>query len=77
MQNVDPELYREAFTVFLKSIMKTHNWTLTELAQDVGISRTALSNWVNGYKWPSMYNIMVIADHFGVTLDEMFGRKVK
>ncbi len=41
------------------------------LAQVVGVSRQAVQKWESGASRPDIENLLVIADYFGVTLDDL------
>ena len=45
-----------------------------ELGKFVGVSSQAVSKWERGLTYPDVMLLWPIADLFGVTLDELFGR---
>jgi len=58
----------------LKDLRTERNLTLEELAQDTGISKSALGNYeTNDCKDISHYNIAVLAKFYGVTTDYLLG----
>ena len=46
-----------------------------ELARSVGISQSAVCNWLNGKKEPSIDSLWRLADFFDVSVDYIIGRK--
>lgn len=47
------------------------------LAQKLGVSNQAVSKWESGQSCPDIALLPAIADLFGITLDELFGREPK
>lgn len=45
------------------------------LAQRLGVTNQAVSKWESGQSCPDITLLPVIADLFGITLDELFGRE--
>lgn len=58
----------------LKEIRTIKGKTLLEVERDTGISNANLSRWENGKVIPSIDFCIRLADYYGVTLDELFGR---
>ncbi|MCR5262746.1 MAG: helix-turn-helix domain-containing protein [Clostridiales bacterium] len=50
------------------------NMTQEKLAQAIGISTQAVSKWENGTTMPDITLLPLIADQFGVTIDELYGK---
>lgn len=46
----------------------------SELADALGVSRSAVSNWMNGKNSIDIELVPRICDFFGITVDEFFGR---
>ena len=46
----------------------------SELADALGVSRSAVSNWMNGKNSIDIELVPSICDFFGITVDEFFGR---
>lgn len=53
-----------------KKIFKRHGYTVTELAEKLGISQPALSRMIGGN--PTLDNLSKIADTLGIPLSELF-----
>lgn len=48
--------------------------SLRAVARDMDISNETLNSWMLGSSVPSLANAIMIADFFGMTLDELVGR---
>lgn len=57
------------------SLRKSKNMTQMELADKLGISFQAVSNWERGNSMPDISKLPELAEIFGVTLDELLGEK--
>lgn len=55
----------------LKLIRKYHNRTLTETAEDIGVSKSYLSELENGKKTPSIEVLKSYSDAFGMPLSSI------
>lgn len=61
----------------LRALMKSHNLTVTELAQRAGVPRTNIQQWLTGSS-PNIIQVDKVASYFDLTVDELvFGRKPK
>lgn len=47
------------------------------LAQKLGVTNQAVSKWESGQSCPDIALLPALADLFGITIDELFGRKPK
>lgn len=56
-------------------LRKEKNMTQEQLANHMGISFQAVSKWENGLSSPDVSSFPMLADVFGVTIDELFGRE--
>lgn len=59
----------------LKRIRKNYNTTLEELAKHLEVNKSYLSRVENGIHPISVSLAISIADYFGISLDDLFGRK--
>ncbi len=50
------------------------NKSQLEIAKITGISQQALSTWENGQKMPTIDKCIILANYYGITLDELVGR---
>lgn len=55
----------------LKLLREEKGITQEELAEDLFVSRTAISKWESGRGCPSIDSLKAIAKYFGVTIDEL------
>ena len=47
------------------------NWSQTDLADVLGVSRQSISKWENNTAIPDLDRLVKMKEHFGVTLDEL------
>ena len=59
----------------IAELRKAHNMTQFELADALGISFQAVSNWERGASMPDISKLPELAEIFGVTIDEVLGKK--
>ncbi len=59
----------------ISTLRKEGNMTQMELADRLGISFQAVSNWERGNSMPDISKLPELAEIFGVTLDELLGEK--
>lgn len=57
------------------TLRKQNNMTQMELADRMGISFQAVSNWERGNSMPDISKLPELAEIFGVSLDELLGEK--
>lgn len=53
----------------IQALRKSHGWSQEQLAEQIGVSRQALSKWENGSAIPDTNNVVQLAKLFGVTTD--------
>lgn len=56
---------------------KEKGWTQAELGEKIGVSNQAVSKWESGMTLPDVLLLPVLADAFGIYIDELFSRQVK
>ena len=44
-----------------------------QLAKDLGVGKATVSLWENALREPKLYNLAIIAQYFGVTIDYLAG----
>ena len=65
------------FAYNLKKIRKENNLSQEQLADELGVSRQAVSKWESGRGYPSIDSLKEIANYFSVTIDELLsGEKI-
>ena len=57
----------------LVRLLKNSNRTQLELAEYLGVTQAAISNWCNGVKMPRMDKIDLICKFFGVRRSQLMG----
>ncbi len=59
----------------IAELRKEHNMTQLELADRMGISFQAVSNWERGNSMPDISKLPELAELFGVTIDQLLGER--
>ena len=65
-----------AMRLKIRELREEAQLTQTELAKQLSTSQRNVSNWETGANEPDLSAVMRLADVFGVSLDELFGRDV-
>ena len=60
------------FSERLKEIRKNEGLSQEKLAEKIGVSRQAITKWETGKGLPDVENMVIIAEIFKTTLDELF-----
>lgn len=63
-----------SFAENLKTLRLERGIGQVELAKSIRVSRGIISLWENGLREPGMYNLIALADYFGVSVDYLLGR---
>lgn len=63
------------FTERLRELLRIYGITQYGLAKSTCISPSAICNWLNGKKEPSIESLWKLADYFDVSVDFLIGRK--
>lgn len=63
------------FGHILKELRQERNFSQRDLARQTGISQQALSLWEQNKRTPNMDDCIILADFYGITLDELVGRE--
>ena len=58
----------------MKTQRQVHGFSQRELAKATGIKQQNISRWENGLAIPSIENCEILADFYGITIDELIGR---
>lgn len=66
---------RQILSKNLKRLIKSKGIDQKQLAEHLGISEMAVSNWVQGNKYPRISNIQKMADYFGVKKSDLIEDK--
>ena len=59
----------------IKELRTEHGLSQAALAKAIGVSQKAVDYWERGMNEPKASYILALADFFGVTCDELLGRK--
>lgn len=65
----------ETFSKNLKSLRKEKGLNQSELAKNIGLRQSHISSWELNTSDPSLYNIILLADYFNVSIDYLTGRE--
>ncbi len=58
----------------LKELRENKQISMIQLAQAIGVSDAAISNWENAINEPKVSYLLKLADYFQCTVDELLGR---
>ena len=58
----------------LTNLMKENDISNVKLGKILGVSDTAVMKWKRGEAVPAVDKVMMIAEYFGVSLDELMGK---
>lgn len=67
--------YENRFKDILKELRTERNLGQVELAKAIGVSKGVISLWENGLREPTMYSLILLAEFFNVSIDELVGLK--
>ena len=65
------------FSENLKKIRKEHNLSQEQLADELGVSRQAISKWESGTAYPEMDKIIALCDKFNLNIDDLLHQDIK
>lgn len=65
--------YQGQFKDNLKALRLEKKIGQVELAQAIGVSKGVISLWENGLREPGMYSLILLAQFFKVSIDELVG----
>lgn len=57
----------------LKVLRQERGVGQVELARAIGVSKGIISLWENGLREPSMSSLVMLANYFGISLDDLVG----
>ena len=60
------------FSENLKKIRKEHNLSQEQLADELGVSRQAISKWESAVAYPEMDKIIALCDKFNLNIEDGF-----
>ncbi len=65
------------FSENLKKVRKDHNLSQEQLAEDLGVSRQAISKWESGAAYPEMDKIIMLCDKFDLNIDDLLHHDIR
>ena len=64
-----------SFSENLKSLRKLYKIDQAKLSKELNVSSKTISHWETGYTEPSISQLIMIADFFDISLDELVDRR--
>ncbi len=61
----------------IKTLRKRNKLSQWKLAENLGVVQQAVSSWESEKNEPTIFSCIMIADYFGVTLDELCRSEIK
>ena len=61
----------------LKELRKKNKYSQEYVAEQLNISRQAISHWENGKSYPDIDNLVLLADVFHISVDELLNEKIE
>lgn len=65
------------FSENLKKIRKDHNLSQEQLADELGVSRQAISKWESSLAYPEMDKIIALCDKFNLNIDDLLNKDIR
>ena len=65
------------FAENLKKIRKENNLSQEQLAEELGVSRQAISKWESASAYPEMDKIIALCDKFNLNIDDLLHKDIK
>ena len=59
----------------IKQLMKSEGLTQMQLASQIHVGQSTISEWLTGKNEPSIESLWKLADYFDVSVDFLIGRK--
>ena len=64
-----------SFSERLKELRAEEGCSQTDIAKIVGTTQMAISHWERGHSEPSITQLIILSDFFGVTTDYLVGKE--
>lgn len=71
------EIYKKIFSRNLNHYMEVNSKTQTDLVNDLGFNKSAVSTWCNGTRLPRMDKVEVLANYFKINRSDLIEEKSK
>ena len=65
------------FSENLKKIRKDNNLSQEQLADELGVSRQAISKWESAVAYPEMDKIITLCDKFNLNIDDLLHKDIR
>ncbi len=65
----------KSFGAILKEIRKAHHMSQKELGKRLGVGQTTIANYEKDIRFPNQESLMIMADVFDVSVDQLLGRQ--
>ncbi len=65
------------FAENLKKVRKDNNLSQEQLAEELGVSRQAISKWESALAYPEMDKIIALCDKFNLNIDDLLHKDIK
>ena len=65
------------FSENLKKIRKDNNLSQEQLADEIGVSRQAISKWESAAAYPEMDKIIILCDKFNLNIDDLLHKDIR
>lgn len=72
MANEDMEI---KFIERLNRLMRIEDLSQGELSRRIGVSQSAVCNWLNGKKEPGIESLWKLSEYFDVSVDYLIGKE--
>lgn len=66
---------KDIFSKNLKYHLNLHKKTQADIVNDLGITSSTVSDWVNAKKYPRMDKVQMIADYLGIYKSDLIEEK--
>ncbi len=71
------DTYKKIFSKNLNYYMELNKKTQTDLINDLGFDKSAVSTWCNGTRLPRMDKLEILAQYFGISRSDLIEEKKK
>ncbi len=65
------------FSQNLKKLRKDYHLSQEQLADEIGVSRQAISKWESSLAYPEMDKIIILCDKFHVNIDDLLHKDIR
>ncbi|WP_302410613.1 helix-turn-helix transcriptional regulator [uncultured Clostridium sp.] len=71
------EIYKKIFSKNLNYYMEKNQKTQSDIINDLGFNKSAVSTWCNGTRLPRMDKVEALAKYFGINRSDLIEEKVQ